>query len=66
MFAPKGEKELYKALTTGDVTGIERVANQHANYRLAANFLVGMDAQGNGDNERAETWLRSVLAVGQG
>jgi tetratricopeptide (TPR) repeat protein len=63
-FAPKGEKELYKAIMAADVAGIERVANQHANYRLAANFLVGTFAQGEGNNERAETWLRSVLSAG--
>jgi hypothetical protein len=61
MLAPKGEKELYKALTTGDVAGIERVAGRHENYRLVANFFVGIFAQGNGDNERAEEWLRTVL-----
>jgi tetratricopeptide (TPR) repeat protein len=63
-FAPKGEKELYKAITTGDAAGVERVAGQHENYRLAANFLVGMFAQGTGDNAKAEEWLRTVLAAG--
>jgi hypothetical protein len=62
-FAPKGEKELHKALMAGDAARIERVANDHPAYRLVANFLVGMDAQAKGDQTRAEEWLRSVVGV---
>jgi tetratricopeptide (TPR) repeat protein len=42
LFAPKGEKQLYKAIKAQDVTAIQRVGDEHAEFRLAAYSLAGL------------------------
>src|SRR4029450_1744665 len=41
MFAPKGEKELYKAIKAQDVKAIKSVAVYHADFRLPSYSLAG-------------------------
>ena len=42
LFAPKGEKLLYKAVKTQDAQAIQQVGNEHAEYRLAAYSVAGL------------------------
>jgi tetratricopeptide (TPR) repeat protein len=42
MFAPKGEKELYKAIKSQDVAAIRRAGDEHVNFRLASYSLAGL------------------------
>jgi tetratricopeptide (TPR) repeat protein len=41
-FAPKGEKELYKAVKSQDVQAIKRVGDQHSDFRLPSYSLAGL------------------------
>jgi tetratricopeptide (TPR) repeat protein len=42
LFAPKGEKELYKAVKAQDVAAIKRVGDEHPDFRLASYSLAGL------------------------
>jgi len=42
LFAPKGEKELYKAIKAQDVQAIRRVGDEHPDFRLASYSLAGL------------------------
>jgi tetratricopeptide (TPR) repeat protein len=42
MFAPKGEKELYKAVKAQDVQAMKRVGEQHADFRLPSYSISGL------------------------
>jgi hypothetical protein len=42
MFAPKGEKELYKAIKAQDVKAIKQVGVYHADFRLPSYSLAGL------------------------
>src|SRR4051794_9891837 len=42
MFAPKGEKELYKAIKTQDTEAITRVGAEHPDFRLPSYSLAGL------------------------
>jgi tetratricopeptide (TPR) repeat protein len=64
MFAPKGEKELYKAVKSQDVEAIKKVGVDHPDFRLPAYSLAGLmmlDAQP-GESERL---LEEAFATGK-
>jgi hypothetical protein len=42
LFAPKGEKELYKAVKSQDPQAMKRVGEQHPDFRLAAYSIAGL------------------------
>jgi hypothetical protein len=42
LFAPKGEKQLYKAIKQQNVQAIMRVGDEHPNFRLASYSLAGL------------------------
>jgi tetratricopeptide (TPR) repeat protein len=42
LFAPKGEKALYKAVKTQDVQAIKRVGEEHPDFRLPSYSLAGL------------------------
>jgi tetratricopeptide (TPR) repeat protein len=42
LFAPKGEKELYKAVKSQDVKAIKRVGEEHPDFRLPSYSLAGL------------------------
>ena len=42
LFAPKGEKQLYKAIKAQDVSAIKRVGEEHPDFRLASYSLAGL------------------------
>jgi tetratricopeptide (TPR) repeat protein len=42
LFAPKGEKELYKAVKSQDIPAMKRVGDQHPDFRLASYSLAGL------------------------
>jgi tetratricopeptide (TPR) repeat protein len=42
MFAPKGEKQLYKAIKQQDVQAMKRVGDEHPDFRLASYSLSGL------------------------
>jgi len=64
MFAPKGEKELYKAIKAQDVQAIKSVGEQHPDFRLASYSLAGVMML-SGDLTEAERLLDEVFATGK-
>src|SRR5215203_3189817 len=42
LFAPKGEKELYKAVKSQDVQAMKRVGEQHPDFRLPSYSIAGL------------------------
>jgi tetratricopeptide (TPR) repeat protein len=42
LFAPKGEKELYKAVKSQDPEAMKRVGEQHPDFRLASYSIAGL------------------------
>lgn len=42
LFAPKGEKQLYKAIKAQDVQAIKRVGTEHPDFRLPSYSLAGL------------------------
>jgi tetratricopeptide (TPR) repeat protein len=42
LFAPKGEKQLYKSIRDDDVQGMKRVGDEHAEFRVPAWSVAGM------------------------
>ena len=65
LFAPKGERLLYKAVRAQDVEIIARVGAEFADYRIIANTIAGfMKAQGT-DATTGQRLLEEVFAAGQ-
>lgn len=64
MFAPKGEKELYKAVKAQDVKAVKRVGEEHADFRLPAYSIAGLMMLENETTE-AERLLGEALATGK-
>jgi tetratricopeptide (TPR) repeat protein len=64
MFAPKGEKELYKAIKAQDVQAIKSVGEHHPDFRLASYSLAGVMML-SGDLAEAERLLDEVFATGK-
>jgi tetratricopeptide (TPR) repeat protein len=64
LFAPKGEKELYKAVRAQDAEAIRRVGEAHADFRLPAYSVAGLlfakDAP-----DQAERLLAEAFATGK-
>jgi len=63
MFAPKGEKELYKALQASDVARIESVGREHADFTLAAATIAGALTLASGNRTRAGELFDWVFAT---
>jgi tetratricopeptide (TPR) repeat protein len=64
LFAPKGEKELYKAVKEQDLDAIKRVGEQHQDFRLAANSLAGLLSINDNPGD-AERLLDDAFATGK-
>jgi tetratricopeptide (TPR) repeat protein len=62
-FAPKGEKELYKAIGVQDVQAIRRVGDEHPDFRLASYSLAGLMSLA--DAPQAKGLLDAAFATGQ-
>ena len=65
VFAPKGEKELYKAVQTQDVATMERITQEHPELALAAATLTGVLKLSVGDSARARDLLAWVFGTGR-
>jgi tetratricopeptide (TPR) repeat protein len=63
LFAPKGEKQLYKAIKAQDVPAIKRVGDEHPDFRLPSYSLAGLMMLGS-DTREAERLLGSAFATG--
>jgi tetratricopeptide (TPR) repeat protein len=63
IFAPKGEKELYKAIKAQDVQAIRRVGDEHPDFRLASYSLAGLMLLE--DAPQATDLLAAAFATGQ-
>ena len=64
LFAPKGEKQLYKAIKAQDIAAIARVGDEHPDFRLASYSLAGcmlLDT----DRSEAERLLDEAFATGK-
>jgi tetratricopeptide (TPR) repeat protein len=64
MFAPKGEKELYKAIKAQDVKAIKSVGVYHKDFRLPSYSLAGLMLLIDEPNE-AEQLLSEAFATGK-
>jgi len=64
IFAPKGEKELYKAIKAEDVQAIKRVGDEHQDFRLASYSLAGLMMLTD-DPSGAASVLGDAFATGQ-
>jgi tetratricopeptide (TPR) repeat protein len=64
LFAPRGEKQLWKAIAAQDPAAIEQVGSEFADYRVAAYSVAGM-LFAKVDRNRAERLLSMVLDGGQ-
>jgi tetratricopeptide (TPR) repeat protein len=64
LFAPRGEKELYKAVQAQDPRAIAHVGEEHPELRLAASTLAGLMLV-DGGSEEAERLLDTAFATGQ-
>ncbi|WP_202948538.1 DUF4236 domain-containing protein [Nitrolancea hollandica] len=64
LFAPSGEKGLYKALHQDNVQAIEAVGRQHQEYRVLAYSLAGLKLL-NTDPSRAMRLLTDAFEAGQ-
>ena len=65
MLAPRGEKELYRAVQAQDVAAMERISQEHPDFALASSTLAGFLTVSAGDNARARDLLAWVFATGQ-
>jgi tetratricopeptide (TPR) repeat protein len=63
MFAPKGEKALYKAVKAQDVQAIKRVGEEHPDFRLASYSIAGLMLLTD-DAETAKQLLEEAFASG--
>lgn len=64
LFAPKGEKQLYKAIKAQDVQAIKRVGEEHPDFRLASYSLAGLMLLSD-DAETANRLLEEAFATGK-
>jgi hypothetical protein len=62
LLAPKGEKQLYKAIQQQDIDAIKRVGDEQPEFRVAAWSIAGL--QLTGDAPEATRLLESVFATG--
>lgn len=65
MLAPRGEKELYRAVQAQDVAAMERVSQEHPEFSLASSTLAAFLKVSSGDDERARDLLAGVFATGR-
>lgn len=63
LFAPKGEKQLYKAINAQDIDAIRQVGDEHAGLRVASWSLAGLKLLNDGPLEAARL-LSDVFATG--
>src|SRR5215212_5481497 len=63
LFAPKGEKQLYKAVRTQDVQAIKRAGEEHADFRLASYSIAGLMLLSS-DKETAKRLLEEAFGTG--
>jgi tetratricopeptide (TPR) repeat protein len=61
-FAPKGEKELFKAIQRADASAMERIGQDHPQVTFAAATLAGLLKFRDGDSSRARALLAWVFA----
>jgi len=61
IFAPKAEKQLYKALTNMDVTGFVEVGNRSVEYRAVAYGFAGIQLVNMGSHDDARSLLSIVM-----
>jgi tetratricopeptide (TPR) repeat protein len=61
LFAPKGEKLLYRAVREQDVAAMERVAQEHPDQALAAATIAGLLELAAGHDQRATALLQWVF-----
>ena len=64
LFAPKGEKALFKAIQAQDFAAGKRVGDEHADYRTLAYSYAGLSML-NSDQEQARKLLADAFALGQ-
>jgi tetratricopeptide (TPR) repeat protein len=64
LFAPKGEKELYKAVQAQDVEAIRRVGEQYPDFRLPSYSVAGLLSI-NDNPAQAERLLDDAFATGK-
>ena len=64
LFAPKGEKELYKAVKSQDVQAMKRVGDQHPDFRLPSYSIAGLMLLIDEPTE-AERLLAEAFATGK-
>jgi tetratricopeptide (TPR) repeat protein len=64
LFAPKGEKELYKAVKAQDAEAIKRVGEQHPDFRLGSYSIAGLMTLPTAPSE-AERLLEEAFATGE-
>jgi tetratricopeptide (TPR) repeat protein len=62
LLAPKGEKQLYKAIQEQDIDAIKRVGDEQPDFRVAAWSIAGL--QLTGDAPEATRLLEDVFATG--
>ncbi len=65
MFAPRAEKDLYRAVQTRDVAAMERITQDEPSLALAAATISGVLKLSSGDRARAKTLLAWVFASGK-
>ncbi|HZQ64549.1 MAG TPA: DUF4236 domain-containing protein [Gaiellaceae bacterium] len=64
LFAPKGEKALYKAVKAQDAQAIKRVGEEHPDFRLASYSIAGLMLLTD-DAETAKRLLEDAFATGK-
>jgi tetratricopeptide (TPR) repeat protein len=64
LFAPRGEKDLYKAVQKQDALAMKAVGDQDAGFRIPAYTLAGLLLL-NDDRDKAKGCLESVFGTGQ-
>src|SRR6266699_2216776 len=64
LFAPKGEKELYKAIKAQDVQAIKRVGDEHPDFQVPAYSLAGLMVVTD-EPQESKRMLETVFATGQ-
>lgn len=65
MFAPKGEKELYRAVQAKDVAAMERVILERPEFALSAGTVAGVLKLSAADDAGALELLSAVFATGR-
>lgn len=65
MFAPKAEKELFKAVQSKDITAMDRIAAGSPELALAASTMAAALRLGNGEHDVARRALADVFSTGR-